>query len=373
MSNLNFQQKSISTWLFALMLAVALMLGGCSGTNVAEQESAAEEINVEDATVSETEEGDEAAAAITEEDEIDPYEGFNRKVFVFNDKLDKYVAKPISDAYLWVTPQFVQTGIANFFSNLKDINVVLNDVMQGKLQQGAEDTGRFAVNSTVGLLGLFDVATEMGLEKHEEDFDQTLAVWGVPEGPYLVLPVLGPTTSRGVPGGIFDTAANPTTYVGLPVQLVSMLNSRANAEGALKFIDEAALDPYVFTRESFLQYRRHLATDGKTEISEDTLDLEEEFYDDEDEEGDSSQSKEVVEEAAEEGVEQTDNNLTEAAAEGSNENSLVEAQGFTLKLSADTDEFDQASGSFDSAVKSFDEATRSFEEAAEKLDRLQKR
>ena len=123
------------------------------------------------------------------------------------------VAKPISDAYLWITPKFFQTGISNFFSNLKDINVVLNDHMQGKFEQGAEDVGRFLTNSTVGVLGLFDVATDLGLKKHEEDFGQTLAVWGVPQGAYLVLPILGPTTARGVPGSIFDTAANPTSVI----------------------------------------------------------------------------------------------------------------------------------------------------------------
>ncbi len=213
--------------------------------------------------------------------EVDPYENINRKVFVFNNTVDEYVAAPIAKAYKWVTPKFVQTGVFNFFNNLKDINVVLNDVMQAKFKQSAQDTGRFAINSTVGLLGLIDVAKEVGLEKHEEDFGQTLAVWGVPQGPYLVLPLIGPVTARGVPGGVFDAAANPATYAGMPIQLVSMLNTRANAEGALKFIDEAALDPYVFTREAFLQWRNNLAKDGNVELDESMLDLDDEFYEDE--------------------------------------------------------------------------------------------
>lgn len=344
----NHQDKSISVDLLALVLSTGILLTGCAGTEVADQESAAEEVQVVA--------------------EIDPYENLNRKVFVFNEKLDTYVAKPISDAYLWVTPQFVQTGVSNFFSNLKDINVVLNDVLQGKFEQGLEDTGRFTVNSTIGLLGLFDVANEMGLEKHEEDFDQTLAVWGVPEGPYLVLPLLGPTTTRGVPGGIVDTAANPTTYVGLPVQLVSMLNTRANAEGALKFIDEAALDPYVFTRESFLQYRRHLVSDGETEISDDVIDFEDEFYDDDD--VDSGNAETAMESLDDEGVQEalTDETKVVATTAGSE----AANQRYTLKLSADVEAFDQASGSFDSAVKSFDEASQSFEEVSEKLDRLER-
>lgn len=210
----------------------------------------------------------------------DPYENINRKVFAFNDKVDNYVAEPIANAYKWVTPQFMQTGVSNFFTNLKNINVVLNDLMQAKFQQSAHDTGRFLINTTAGVGGLFDVAQHAGLEQNDEDFEQTLAVWGVPQGSYLVIPFLGPSTARGIPGSVFDTAANPATYVGLPVQLVSMLNSRANAEGALKFIDEAALDPYVFTRESFLQWRQNLATDGKSEAANDLADFEEDLLDD---------------------------------------------------------------------------------------------
>lgn len=208
---------------------------------------------------------------------VDPYEDINRKVYNFNDSVDSYVAKPISDAYKYVTPQFMQTGVFNFFNNLKNVNVVLNDVLQAKFNQGAKDTGRLALNTTLGLGGLFDVAKDLGLEQNDEDFDQTLAVWGVPQGSYLVLPFIGPSTARGIPGSVLDTVANPTTYVGWPVQLVSMLNARANAEGSLKFIDEAALDPYVFTRESFLQWRNNLASDGKSSAATDVAEFEEEL------------------------------------------------------------------------------------------------
>jgi phospholipid-binding lipoprotein MlaA len=173
----------------------------------------------------------------------------------------------------------MQTGVFNFFSNLKTINVVINDVLQAKFHQSAEDAGRFALNTTLGLGGFLDVGKNVGLEQNEEDFEQTLAVWGVPQGSYLVLPLLGPSTVRGIPGAVFDTAANPASYVGMPIQLVSMLNTRASADGSLKFINEAALDPYVFTRESFLQWRNNLATDGKTETS---LDLGVELDSDED-------------------------------------------------------------------------------------------
>ena len=205
--------------------------------------------------------------------QADPYENLNRKIYGFNDNVDDYVAKPIADAYKYVTPDFMETGVSNFFNNLKTINVVLNDVLQAKFEQSGRDTGRFLMNSTLGMAGLFDVAKTVGLDQNDEDFEQTLAVWGVPQGSYLVLPLLGPITTRGIPGAVFDTAANPVTYVGAPLQAISLLNTRANAEGSLKFIDEASLDPYVFTRESFLQWRNHLASDGKTDASSDLNDI----------------------------------------------------------------------------------------------------
>lgn len=204
---------------------------------------------------------------------VDPYENINRKVYNFNETVDDYVAKPVADAYKFITPDFVETGVSNFFNNLKNVNVVANDLLQGKFSQSGLDTGRFLMNSTLGLVGFFDVAKSVGLEQNDEDFEQTLAVWGVPQGSYLVLPLLGPITTRGIPGAVFDTAANPVNYVGIPAQAISLINTRANAEGALKFIDEAALDPYVFTRESFLQWRTNLATDGKSENIEDFNDI----------------------------------------------------------------------------------------------------
>ncbi len=218
--------------------------------------------------------------------EVDPYEDINRKVYAFNMTVDEYVAEPVANAYKAVTPNVMQAGVNNFFGNLKTINTVINDVLQGKFQQSVEDSGRFLVNSTMGLGGLLDVATDMGLEHHEEDFDQTFAVWGVPQGSYLMLPFLGPSTTRGIPGSVLDTAANPATYVGMPVQALQVLevvNARANADGALKFIDEAALDPYVFTRESYLQWRNNLINDGNIEINDDLdkalLDFDEALFD----------------------------------------------------------------------------------------------
>jgi phospholipid-binding lipoprotein MlaA len=217
---------------------------------------------------------------------VDPYENVNRKVYIFNDAVDDYLSKPISDAYKYITPKFVQIGISNFFNNVQTINVVFNDLLQAKFAQGTRDTQRFFMNSTLGLAGFFDVAKAVGLEQTDEDFEQTLAVWGVPQGYYLVIPFLGPITVRGIPGAMFDTAANPisylgvpllSNYIGIPIQAISLVNKRANAEGAIQFIDEAALDPYVFTRESFLQWRSHLASDGKPESTTDLIDIEEQI------------------------------------------------------------------------------------------------
>ena len=303
-----------------MLIGAAIILGGCATTEVVEQP--------------------------TVENKVDPYENFNRKMFVFNDHVDNYVAEPISNAYKWITPQFMQTGVFNFFNNLKNVNVVINDVLQAKFAQSAEDTGRLAINSTVGLGGLFDVAKHVGLEQNEEDFDQTLAVWGVPQGSYLVLPILGPSTARGIPGAVFDTAANPATYIGMPVQLMAMLNARASAEGALKFIDEAALDPYVFTRESFLQWRNNLATDGK---SEDSLDVD--ALGDEPLDGDKGAASGQA-----------------SSADAGTGNKA----GFALRLDAETKEIEQVSHSFSSVAQSFDSTAKSFEDAGTKVDELKK-
>jgi phospholipid-binding lipoprotein MlaA len=253
----------------------------------------------------------------------DPYENINRKVYDFNDRVDDYVAKPVADAYKFITPDFMETGVSNFFNNLKTINVVLNDVLQGKIEQSGRDTSRFLMNSTLGMAGLFDVAKSVGLEQNDEDFDQTLAVWGVPQGSYIVLPFLGPITTRGIPGAVFDSAANPATYISpiIPIQALSMVNARANAEGSLKFIDEAALDPYVFTRESFLQWRNHLASDGKENPS-DLNDLEAELL------GDTETSQKKTETSST----NTSKQATSIKPEDSNQKTTVQDSAKKAKL-----------------------------------------
>lgn len=221
------------------------------------------------------------------ENQVDPYEGFNRSMYDFNMTLDRYFFKPVSDGYKFITPDLVETGVSNFFNNLKGINVVLNDVLQGKFQQGASDAGRFLTNTTIGVAGLIDVASELGLQHNVEDFGQTLAVWGVEESTYLVLPIMGPTTIRDGSAIIVDKAANPGTYVPF-TGIIEGINDRANAQGALNFINEAALDPYVFTRESFLQYRQNLINDGKSDSSSYDEDLDNVIEDSADPEADKS-------------------------------------------------------------------------------------
>ena len=279
---------------------------------------------------------------------VDPYEGFNRSMYGFNMGFDKYLLKPVADGYRFVTPDFMQSGVTNFFNNLKGISVVLNDLLQGKFEQSASDWGRFLANTTIGIGGLFDVATEMGLEANIEDFGQTLAVWGVDQGPYLVLPFLGPTTLRDGGGVIIDRAANPSTYV-IGTGVLEGINDRANAESALNFIDEAALDPYVFTRESFLQYRNNLINDGKTEV--DSLDLDVEAAFDEVDSNDSVDSKKKTDSAPE--VRNDSNELENTEQKASNNSATSQA--------------------FDEMSKSFDDALLEFEQASVKMDQLSKK
>lgn len=199
-------------------------------------------------------------------DEGDPLEGTNRNIYQFNDALDKNIIKPVADTYIEITPQQVRNSVSNFFDNIGYINVILNDVLQGKIGQGINDSGRFLINSTAGILGLFDPATSLGLTKHDEDFGQTLGVWGSGPGPYLVLPLLGPNTVRDSPGLLVSTVTNLLFYlnsaVTIPLGILSAIDTRARASSALKFVDEAALDPYIFIREAYHQQRTALIYDG---------------------------------------------------------------------------------------------------------------
>lgn len=211
------------------------------------------------------------ASAVTEEqqadlDPRDPYESWNRGVQDFNDGLDDYFMKPVAKSYQWITPTFVDKGVTNFFSNLSDISVTMNDLLQAKFGQGSMDAGRFLVNTSVGVGGIVDVASMIDLPKHDEDFDQTLGFWGVPTGPYIVLPLIGPNSPRGLGGLIGDTAANPSTYVGAGIgtalYAVRMSDARSDLLSATKIVDEAAVDKYEFIRNAYFQQRNYLVHDG---------------------------------------------------------------------------------------------------------------
>jgi phospholipid-binding lipoprotein MlaA len=207
----------------------------------------------------------------------DPLERANRVSHRFGLFLDKAVLGPIARAYVRVTPSPVRTGVTNFIDNLTYPNVILNDFLQGKVEQGFQDSVRFLVNTTFGLVGFIDVASGMGLERHEEDFGQTLAVWGVGEIAYLELPGLGPSSVRDVTDIplAWQTsliALADASGLAIPVAVVGLVNTRANASGMIEFRDQVALDSYVFTREAYRRRRNHLIMDG--EVTED----DEDFY-----------------------------------------------------------------------------------------------
>ncbi len=197
----------------------------------------------------------------------DPLEPLNRVVFSFNDAADRAVIKPVARAYRAMLPGIVRTGVSNFFSNLEDIWISVNDVLQGKFQEGVDDFGRVLFNSTFGIAGIFDFASELGLQKHNEDFGQTLGSWGVGSGAYLVLPILGPSSIRDGFGLLLDTQADLVFYVdGVPVHNslygTRAISNRANLLDASSVIDQAALDKYSFVRDAWLQRRRNLVYDG---------------------------------------------------------------------------------------------------------------
>jgi len=207
-----------------------------------------------------------SACATTGGDPRDPWEGLNRKTYAFNDALDRAVLKPIAIGYQKVTPAFAQEGVNNFYSNLEDINTTFNNLLQGKVKEGANDAGRFLVNTVLGVFGLWDVATPMGLEKHDEDFGQTLGWYGVPAGPYFVIPLLGPSTARDAPSRLVDVSWFYNDYVPDRVFWtwwgVDKVRTRANLLKAEGVLDAAALDRYTFLRDAWLQRRRNQVFDG---------------------------------------------------------------------------------------------------------------
>jgi phospholipid-binding lipoprotein MlaA len=201
----------------------------------------------------------------------DPWEGFNRANFAFNDRLDRYVLKPVAQGYDAVTPTPVRAGVSNFFANLEDLWIGANNLLQGKPGQAASDVGRFLLNSTVGVFGLIDVASPMGLDKHNEDLGQTLAVWGVGDGPYVVLPIFGPRTLRdattlGAENWLLEVDLVGRVYpvrTRNSLRALRLVETRAAFLPAEKVLDQAALDKYNYLKSAYLQRRRNLVYDGK--------------------------------------------------------------------------------------------------------------
>ena len=214
-----------------------------------------------------------ATTAKTVADQNDPWSGWNRGTQTFNDNLDKAVLKPMAKGYQWITPEVVDEGVSNFFSNINDIGVTINDFLQFKFTQGGMDASRFLINTTAGVAGIFDVAKMINLPKHKEDFGQTLGFWGVPSGSYLVLPFFGPSSPRDTFGLVGDALLNPLTYVsvfgGAAVsaataggRVLDVTDTRANLMSTEKVVEEGSVDRYDFIKNSYQQNREYVVYDG---------------------------------------------------------------------------------------------------------------
>ena len=212
----------------------------------------------------------------------DPFEDLNRDIFIFNEKLDEKLLKPAALTYRKVTPQFARTGVTNFFNNLEEIDTTINQVLQGEIKYAFNDAGRFVINSTIGLFGLIDVASKMGLEKHEEDFGQTLGVWGFDSGPYIMIPFLGPSNprdllSRPISSFLSGTFAMEDNDVKITLVGIDALETRE------RLLDAETLiigDKYIFVKDAYIQSREYEINYGSTEDDEFLDDMEDIFGDD---------------------------------------------------------------------------------------------
>jgi len=210
------------------------------------------------------------SACATAQNHHDPIEPVNRVTYKVNDKIDMVTLKPLAQGYSAAVPKPMRTAVSNFYDNATYVNTILNDFLQGKGQQGIMDIIRFLINSTLGAAGMVDVAAPMGFEKHEEDLGQTLAVWGFSQGAYIVYPIVGPNSVRHTPDFLTATATDPlfwaafvwAPYITIPLAALKYIDKRARLMDASDMRDELALDPYVFTREAYVQNRRYRIYDG---------------------------------------------------------------------------------------------------------------
>ena len=211
----------------------------------------------------------------------DPFEELNRDIFIFNEKLDEKLLKPAALTYRKVTPQFARTGVTNFFNNLEEIDTTINQVLQGEIKYAFNDAGRFVINSTIGLFGLIDVASKMGLERHEEDFGQTLGVWGFDSGPYIMIPFLGPSNprdllSRPISSFLSGTFAMEDNDVKITLVGIDALETRE------RLLDAETLiigDKYIFIKDAYVQSREYEINNGSTEDDEFLDDMDDIFGD----------------------------------------------------------------------------------------------
>ncbi len=242
------------------------------------------------------------SACATAENNYDPIEPVNRVTDKVNDSIDRVTLKPVARGYTAAVPRPIRTAVSNFYDNATYANTILNDFLQGKGQQGIMDIVRFLINSTLGAAGLVDVATSMGFERHEEDFGQTLAVWGVSQSTYIVYPLLGPNSVRKTPDFLTATATDPlfwasfvlAPYITIPVAALKYVDKRAQLMEASDMRDELALDPYVFTREAYTQNRQYRIYDGNPPALEtDNDDWEEDDFDSEDDEAEEKEEPRV--------------------------------------------------------------------------------
>ena len=203
----------------------------------------------------------------------DPFQAMNRGFHNINDGLDDLILRPVAQTYVDHTPGGLRTSVSNFFDNVTYPNVILNDFLQSKVSQGFSDIGRFLVNSTLGIGGLFDPASDMGLLEHDEDLGQTFGVWGVDETAYLELPFFGPSSIRDAPDIPVSAYTNLLFYIGeaaitVPLAILSAVDTRSQLLDATRLRDESALDTYIFTREAYRQRRTHLIYDGDPPLEE---------------------------------------------------------------------------------------------------------
>ena len=219
--------------------------------------------------------------SVFSEEISDPFEDLNRDIFIFNEKLDEKLLKPAAIAYRKVTPQFARSGVTNFFNNLEEIDTTINQVLQGEIKYAYNDAGRFVINTTIGLFGLIDVASKMGLERHEEDFGQTLGVWGFDSGPYIMIPFLGPSNprdllSRPISSFLSGTFAMEDDDVKITLVGIDALETRE------RLLDAETLiigDKYIFVKDAYVQSREYEINNGSTEDDEFLDDMEDIFGD----------------------------------------------------------------------------------------------